>query len=66
MYMQEGQKCEYIEVGDRWKVGISSTDGDPDQVSFVNSIATSRGGTHTNYIREKIVDAVVKQVRRSI
>ena len=32
--------------GDRWEVVVSISDGQFQQVSFVNSIATIRGGTH--------------------
>lgn len=35
---------------DRWEVICSLSDGQFQQVSFVNSICTSRGGTHVNYI----------------
>jgi len=35
---------------DRWEVIASLSDGQFQQVSFVNSICTSKGGTHVNYI----------------
>lgn len=37
-----------------WKVGVSSSDGF-DQVSFVNSIETYRGGAHVDYITNQLV-----------
>ena len=44
----------YEQVGDRWEVGVSATDGTPGQISFVNAICTSKGGNHVNMIAEQI------------
>lgn len=40
---------------DRWQVVVSISEGETRHVSFVNSICTSKGGTHVNYITEQIV-----------
>ncbi|CAL1137291.1 unnamed protein product, partial [Cladocopium goreaui] len=53
-------------VNDRWEVALGLTDGSGfqqakgpaaiqplKQVSFVNSINTSRGGTHVSYITDQ-------------
>ena len=37
---------------DRWEVICSLSDGQFQQVSFVNSICTSKGGTHVQYIAD--------------
>jgi len=37
---------------DRWEVICSLSDGAFQQVSFVNSICTSKGGTHVQYIAD--------------
>lgn len=39
---------------ERWEVGFAVSDGTFQQVSFVNSIATTSGGTHVNYIADQI------------
>jgi len=44
----------YVE-GDRWKIGIAPSNGSMQQVSFVNSVETSDGGTHVDYIANQIV-----------
>ncbi|MES1914893.1 MAG: hypothetical protein MHM6MM_006919, partial [Cercozoa sp. M6MM] len=39
----------------RWQIGVGiSTGGDFDQVSFVNSVWTLRGGTHVQLVRDKV------------
>lgn len=44
---------------DRWQVGMFFTpDQNFKQISYVNSICTYHGGTHTNYIVDAIVDAI--------
>lgn len=40
---------------ERWEIVASLSDGQFQQVSFVNSICTSKGGTHVNYITDQIV-----------
>jgi len=37
---------------DRWEIIASLSDGQFQQVSFVNSICTAKGGTHVNYITD--------------
>ena len=37
---------------DRWEIICSLSDGQFQQVSFVNAICTSKGGTHVNYITD--------------
>lgn len=38
------------------------TEGQFQQVSFVNSICTSKGGTHVNYVTDPLVQAILKKV----
>lgn len=44
----------------RWEVGFAVSDGTFQQVSFVNSIATTTGGTHVNYISDQITQSLLK------
>eukprot|EP00887_Chlorella_sp_A99_P005643 scaffold1.g5643.t1 len=43
----------YERFSDRWEVCLATSDGQFNQVSFVNSICTSKGGTHINYIADQ-------------
>ncbi|KAF2493216.1 type II DNA topoisomerase [Lophium mytilinum] len=49
---------------ERWEVGFAVSDGSFQQVSFVNSISTTLGGTHVNYIADQIVDKLVAVVKK--
>jgi DNA topoisomerase-2 len=42
-------------VSKRWSVMISKSDGQFQQISFVNSICTTKGGTHVNHIMDQII-----------
>lgn len=51
--------------GKRWEVAVgASISGEFEQVSFVNSICTSAGGTHVNYIVDQLVSELSKHVKR--
>ena len=49
---------------ERWQVAFTVSDGSFQQVSFVNSIATTSGGTHVNYIADQIVAALLKDLNK--
>lgn len=49
---------------DRWQVVVSLSDGEFKQVSFVNSICTSKGGTHVNMITDQIVDKIKEKLEK--
>lgn len=49
---------------DRWEVICSLSDGQFQQVSFVNSICTSKGGTHVTYIANQIVNKLMEKVQK--
>lgn len=53
---------------DRWEVVVSLSDGQFQQVSFVNAICTTRGGTHvdhiTNQLVEKLAEAISKKKKK--
>ncbi|KAF2725762.1 DNA topoisomerase II, partial [Polychaeton citri CBS 116435] len=49
---------------ERWEIGFAVSDGAFQQVSFVNSIATTSGGTHVNYIADQIVDKLAEIVAK--
>ncbi|QPG73647.1 hypothetical protein FOA43_000959 [Brettanomyces nanus] len=60
----------YQSLNERWEVAFSVSNGNFSQVSFVNSIATTSGGTHvdliTNMLVNKIMEYVKKKHRRAM
>jgi DNA topoisomerase-2 len=51
-------------VNERWEICISISDGEPQQVSFVNSICTIRGGTHVTHASNAFVKAIMEAVEK--
>jgi DNA topoisomerase-2 len=49
---------------ERWEIGFAVSDGSFQQVSFVNSIATTHGGTHVNYVADQIIDKLEEIVMK--
>ncbi|KAK6189373.1 hypothetical protein LQW54_013325 [Pestalotiopsis sp. IQ-011] len=48
----------------RWEIAFAVSDGSFQQVSFVNSIATTQGGTHVNYIADKICTSLLAHLNK--
>lgn len=48
----------------RWEIGFAVSDGTFQQVSFVNSIATTSGGTHVNYIADQVCTKLLEIVKK--
>src|SRR5437762_2223490 len=51
-------------VNDRWEVAFTMSDGQFNQVSFVNSIATTKGGTHVEHVAQQIITKLVDEVKK--
>ncbi|KAG9247816.1 DNA topoisomerase [Calycina marina] len=55
---------EDLKAHEKWQIGFAVSDGSFQQVSFVNSIATTSGGTHVNYIADQIVEKLTDVVKK--
>ncbi|KAH7527866.1 hypothetical protein FEM48_Zijuj05G0012000 [Ziziphus jujuba var. spinosa] len=71
LYLQSARKSRDVtlpriteRVNDRWEICVSLSDGQFQQVSFVNSIATIKGGTHVDYITNQITNHVMNVVNK--
>eukprot|EP00930_Biecheleria_cincta_P009214 TRINITY_DN11090_c0_g1_i1.p1 TRINITY_DN11090_c0_g1~~TRINITY_DN11090_c0_g1_i1.p1 ORF type:complete len:1408 (+),score=413.95 TRINITY_DN11090_c0_g1_i1:74-4297(+) len=53
----------YERASDRWEVAVSISDGSFQQVSFVNSINTIKGGTHVTHVTDQLIEAILKVVK---
>ncbi|KAK1259798.1 DNA topoisomerase 2 [Acorus gramineus] len=51
-------------VNDRWEICVSLSDGQFQQVSFVNSIATIKGGSHVDYVTNQITSHIISIVNK--
>jgi DNA topoisomerase-2 len=54
----------FEKVNDRWEIGIGPSDGSFQQISFVNSICTSKGGSHVSYIVDQITSKLVASIKK--
>ena len=52
------------QVHERWEVAFAVSDGSFQQVSFANSIATTKGGTHVNYIADQISKNLIASIAK--
>ncbi|XP_077509861.1 DNA topoisomerase 2-alpha-like [Amblyomma americanum] len=52
-------------VSDRWEVAVAlSASGEFRQMSFVNGIATTKGGSHVDYVADHLVKKVQESVKK--
>ncbi|KAM0910671.1 hypothetical protein ACQ4PT_013993 [Festuca glaucescens] len=63
---KEGMELPRVsqKVNDRWEVCVSLSEGQFQQVSFVNGIATTKGGTHVDYVANQIASHVIDAVHK--
>ncbi|KIM47986.1 hypothetical protein M413DRAFT_22556 [Hebeloma cylindrosporum] len=52
------------QAGPRWEIAFAVSDGTFQQVSFANSIATTKGGTHVSYIADQIAKNLVAAISK--
>ena len=57
----------YTKINDRWEIAVVLNPYDKfSQVSFVNGISTSEGGTHVDYIVNQIVYTLKEQIEKKL
>ncbi|GLG97265.1 DNA topoisomerase 2 [Gryllus bimaculatus] len=56
-------KVVYEKVNDRWEVAVTVSEGFQ-QMSFVNSIATTKGGRHVDHVTEQIVKNILDKANK--
>ena len=61
---QPKQTVIYESIGTRWEIAFAVSEGSFQQVSFANSICTSKGGTHVNYIADQLAKNLVTSISK--
>ena len=54
----------YERPHERWEVGMSLSESQFQQVSFVNAISTTKGGKHVDYCVEKIIKVIMEKIAK--
>eukprot|EP01062_Namystynia_karyoxenos_P069394 TRINITY_DN648_c0_g1_i6.p1 TRINITY_DN648_c0_g1~~TRINITY_DN648_c0_g1_i6.p1 ORF type:complete len:1628 (+),score=757.61 TRINITY_DN648_c0_g1_i6:357-4886(+) len=61
---EDKKKDSYAAPNDRWQICVRPSNIDFQQVSFVNSIWTMKGGRHVQYIVDQVVEKVTEAVKK--
>lgn len=51
-------------INERWEVCLTMSEKGFQQVSFVNSIATTKGGRHVDYVADQVVTKLIEVVKK--
>jgi DNA topoisomerase-2 len=54
----------YENIGKRWEIAFAVSEGSFQQVSFANSIATTKGGTHVTLIADQIAKTLITSISK--
>jgi len=57
-------KCVYEQCGERWEVAICVSDNGHQQMSFVNSIATTKGGRHVDHVADLVIKSIIDNIKK--
>ena len=64
LYLND-QKVVYEDIHDRWSLGVSLSTSDKfEQVSFVNGIATPKGGKHVDFLVKQLVQKLTTHIEK--
>ncbi|CAD25222.1 DNA TOPOISOMERASE II [Encephalitozoon cuniculi GB-M1] len=64
LYIPPGASVVHQVINDRWELALTTSEEQFQQVSFVNGICTTKGGTHVNHVVERIVDPLVEAIQK--
>ena len=58
-------KCVYEKCGERWEFAICVSDNGHQQMSFVNSIATTKGGRHVDHVTDTVIKSIIDNIKKN-
>lgn len=64
LYLRGGEDIVHSVINDRWEVAFAVSEDQFNQVSFVNNISTSKGGTHVAHVIDQIVDPIQETIKK--
>src|SRR5210317_596930 len=64
--MHEGVENVYSTTTDRWSVCIGPSEDGMEQVSFVNGICTTKGGTHVDHVASLVASGIIDEMAKKI
>lgn len=53
-------------MNDRWEVAVTVSDRGFQNVSFVNSISTMKGGRHVDYVADMLCSKLIENIRKKV
>ena len=57
-------KSCYEMCNDKWEVSVAVSDNGFQQMSFVNSIATTKGGRHVDHVADHVVKSLIDAIKK--
>ena len=57
-------KQVYENCNERWEVAVAVSDNGFQQMSFVNSIATTKGGRHVDHVADMVVKSIIDTIKK--
>ena len=64
MHEGVGEVCSFS--NDRWSVCIGPSENGLEQVSFVNGICTTKGGTHVDHVASLVAGGIIEEMAKKI
>ena len=64
MYTKSDEMCTF--TSDRWSVCIAPSDDGFEQVSFVNGICTTKGGSHVDHVSGILANGIIEDMAKKI
>jgi len=64
--MHEGVENVSMVTSDRWSVCIGPSENGMEQVSFVNGICTTKGGTHVDHVASHVAAGIIDDMAKKI
>lgn len=64
LYLPEDAVVVHEIINERWELAFTTSEEQFQQVSFVNSISTSKGGSHVNHVVEQLTDPIIEALKK--